>query len=225
MAVSLSGQATTSQDTGEASSTIILGDYPEAMGRASQLLFEDAMGPTDDLLSEGHMTKMDIQSADGINQSLHCTVGHFGEEGVNQLFGRKSLPVTSANSKLAKLILQGAHQGVLQFNHQKSQDALARSQGVAFIYHGEDLAKKIRQECVLCTLREAKRCEQLIGKISPTRLSPSPPFTSVTADVAGPYIIQDSTSSTRISKVWALIYHCAVKHSTPRSWRTTLGQH
>ena len=74
-AISLSGQATTSQDSGEAFGTIILGDYPEAMHRASQLLFEDAMRPTDDLLSEGHMTNLDIQSADGINRSLHSMVG------------------------------------------------------------------------------------------------------------------------------------------------------
>ena len=64
MAVSLSGQATTSQDSREASGTII---HPEAMHRASQLLFEDALGPTDDLLSEGHMTNLALQSADRIN--------------------------------------------------------------------------------------------------------------------------------------------------------------
>ena len=51
-------------------------------------------------------------------------------------------------------------------------------------------------------------CEQLIGKISPHQLFPSPPFSSVTADVAGPYIVQDRTSSTKISKVWALVYLC-----------------
>ena len=94
MVISLSGQATSSEESGEASGTIILGNYPIAMQRASQLLFEDAMGPTDDLLS-CHITNLAVQSVDGINQSLHCTVGHFGEEGVNQLFRRKSLPVGS----------------------------------------------------------------------------------------------------------------------------------
>ena len=66
-AISPSRQAMSSDDSGEASRTIILGNYPEAMQRASQLLFEDAMGPTDDLLSEGHMTNLAVQSADGIN--------------------------------------------------------------------------------------------------------------------------------------------------------------
>ena len=102
MAVSLPGQAITSQDTGEASGSIILGDYPEAMGRASQLLFEDAMGPTDDLLSDGHLTNLHIKTADGINRSLHSMVGRFREEGVSKLFGRTSLPVISANIKLAE---------------------------------------------------------------------------------------------------------------------------
>ena len=67
MAISLSGQAMSSQDSGEASGTIILGDNPEVMQRASQLLFEDVMGLTDDLLSEGHMTNLAVQSVDGIN--------------------------------------------------------------------------------------------------------------------------------------------------------------
>ena len=63
-------------------------------------------------------------------------------------------------------------------------------------------------ECVLCTLREVKRCEQIIGKISPSRVTPSPPFESVLADVSGPYIVWDRSSSKWVSKVWALIYLC-----------------
>ena len=102
MAISLSGQAMSSDDSGEASGTVILGDYPEAIQRASQLLFKDAMGPTDDLLSEGNMTNLDVQFADGINRYLHSMLGQFR---VNQLFRRKSLPVISANTKLAELIL------------------------------------------------------------------------------------------------------------------------
>ena len=76
-AVFPSGQATTSQDSGEASRPIILDNYPQAMSRASQLLFEDAMGPTDDLLTEGYLTNLHIKTVDGINQSLHSTVGRF----------------------------------------------------------------------------------------------------------------------------------------------------
>ena len=55
----------------------LLSNYPEAMHRASHLLFEDAMGPTDDLLSEGHMSNLAIQTVDGINWAIHCTVGRF----------------------------------------------------------------------------------------------------------------------------------------------------
>ena len=48
----------------------------------------------------------------------------------------------------------------------------------------------------------------MIGKISPKRLSASPPFSSVTADVTGPYIVWDRMSSMKISRVWALVYLC-----------------
>ena len=51
------------------------------MHRAQQLLFEDTMGPTDDLLSEGHMSNLAVQSMDGIN----CMVDNL-EEGVAMLF-------------------------------------------------------------------------------------------------------------------------------------------
>ena len=110
------------------------------------------MGPTEDLLSEGHMSNLAVQIVDGINRAVYCTVEQFREEGVATHFGKKALPVILANTKLAELILQGAHQGVLQFNHRKSEDAFTRSREVAYIYHATDLAKKICQECVLCIL-------------------------------------------------------------------------
>ena len=90
------------------------------MQQAQQLLFKDAMGSTDDLLSQGQMSNLNVHSVEGINQVVHCSVGSFGEEGVIMLFGKQALPVISANTKLAKLILRGAHQGTLQLNHQKS---------------------------------------------------------------------------------------------------------
>ena len=62
MATSLTGQATSSDQSGEASGTVLIGDYPEAMQRAQQLLFEDPMGHTDDLLSEGHMSNLAVQT-------------------------------------------------------------------------------------------------------------------------------------------------------------------
>ena len=73
-----------------------------------------------------------------------------------------------------------------------------------------DLTKKICSECTLCTLREAKRCEQLIGKISPSQLTATQPFPTVSADVSGPYIVWDKSSAKSVSQVWALIYLCNI---------------
>ena len=75
VATSLTGQSTSLDQSGEASRTVLLSDYPEAMHRAQQLLFEDTMGPTDDLLSKGHMSNLAVQTVDGINQAIHCMVG------------------------------------------------------------------------------------------------------------------------------------------------------
>ena len=61
MAYSLTGQSTSLSQSEEASGTVFLSDYPEAMYRAQQLLFEDTMGPTDDLLSQGQMSNLNVQ--------------------------------------------------------------------------------------------------------------------------------------------------------------------
>ena len=87
-AVYLTGQATTSQDSGEASESTILDNYPQARSRESQLLLKDAMGFTDDLLSEGYLSNLHIKTVDGINM----------------LSGKDSLAVILANTKLAELI-------------------------------------------------------------------------------------------------------------------------
>ena len=87
------------------SGIITINYYPEAMHWAQQLLYEDAMGPTDDLLSQGQMTNLNVHSVEGINYSIHCSVGRFGEEGVMHLFGKKTLPIISSSTKLVELIL------------------------------------------------------------------------------------------------------------------------
>ena len=82
------------------------------------------------------------------------------------LFRKKALPIISANTKLAVLILRGAHQGSLQLNHWKSHDALARSCEVAYIYHSTDLAKNICEECALCTMREfCMACQSVLSSL------------------------------------------------------------
>ena len=73
-------QTTSSAPPSETSGAVLLDNYAESMHRAQQLLFEDAMGPTNDLLSNGHMSNLNIQSVDGINGAVHCRVGRYGEE-------------------------------------------------------------------------------------------------------------------------------------------------
>ena len=43
------------------------------MHRAQQLLFKDAMGSTDDLLSQGQMSNLNVHSVEGINWVVHCS--------------------------------------------------------------------------------------------------------------------------------------------------------
>ena len=76
---------------------------------AQQLLFEDAMGPANNMFSQGQMTNLNIHSVEGINCKIHYSIGRFGEEGVMHLFRKQTLPVILSSTKLVELILQGAH--------------------------------------------------------------------------------------------------------------------
>ena len=102
-------------------------DYPEALDRAKNLLLEDAMDATDALLSEGKMSNLNIESQAGVNRDIHYSVGRFGQAGTQALYKLPALPVISAGSRLAELILRGAHEGEHGLNHRKANDALARS--------------------------------------------------------------------------------------------------
>ena len=79
--------------------------YTEAMDCAKQLLLENTMYKTDVLLSQGKLKSLNIETQDGLKRSVHLSVGQFGQEGVAGKYNTSALPVISAKSKLAKLIL------------------------------------------------------------------------------------------------------------------------
>ena len=68
-------------------------------------------------------------------------------------------------------------------------------------------ALQVSKTCPRCILEEAKRktVQQKIGQLNGNCLTPSPPFSNVSADLAGPFRIKY-----RERKTWILIYLCNV---------------
>ena len=77
----------------------------------------------------------------------------------------------------------------------------------ALVYKPYKLALNVLKSCPRYILDQAKQktVQQKIGQLDPDCLSPSPPFSDVSADLAGPFKLKY-----RERKTWILIYLCNV---------------
>ena len=104
--------------------------------------------------------------------------------------------------------MREAHSGADSTSHRKSpSDIIGRARQFAVIYKPYRLALQVSKSCPRCILEEAKRktVQQKIGQLNGNCLTPSPPFSDVSADLASPFRIKY-----RERKTWILIYLCNV---------------
>ena len=180
----------------------------DCIKQAKSLMFEESMKETDELITQGRLNGYDIQTKEGINRSIHYTTGRFGKETLMKLYGIPELPVLHASTKLALLIMREAHSGADSLNHRRSpSDIIGRARQYALIYKPYSLALQVSKSCPRCILEEVRRkpVQQKIGQLDANCLTPSPPFSDVSADLAGPFRIKF-----RERKIWILIYLCNV---------------
>ena len=182
----------------------------EAGARARSLLLEDAMGLTDQLFSDGQLDNISARTVAGLNRTLHVTQGRLSTTALAAVTGQEELPVISAHSPLAELIVRGAHMGEHGTNHKGDRDCLARTREVAYLHKPMWLIKKISTSCTFCQLKKRIPASQLIGKIPVDKVLPSPPFTLVSIDLCGHFWVKPTNRSRSSVKVWILIYLCDV---------------
>ena len=106
------------------------------------------------------------------------------------------------------MIIREAHCGADCTNHRRSpSDIIGRARQYAVIYKPYKLALQVSKTCPQCSLEEAKTktVQQKIGQLDVSCVTPSPPFSNVSADLAGPFRIKY-----REQKTWILIYLCNV---------------
>ena len=110
-----------------------------------------------------------------------------------KLYGIPELPVLQNSSRLALLIMREAHSGADSMSHRRStSDIIGRAQQFALIYNPYKLALQVSKSCPHCILEEikGKTVQQKIGQLDVNCVTPSPPFSDVSADLAGPFRIK-----------------------------------
>ena len=98
--------------------------YQACLNQAKDLLFKSAMDLTNELLSQGKLKDLCVETRDDITRTQHVSKGRLGSEGNLALFGITELPVISGDTRLAYLVLTECHEGQYKVNHMKASDAL-----------------------------------------------------------------------------------------------------
>ncbi len=71
---------------------------------------------------------------------------------------------------------------------------------------GSTLAQKVKQNCQLCKLRQAKLLQQSMGQLPEAHLQPAPPFTHVMLDMFGPYVVKREVQKRVSGKAYGIIF-------------------
>merc|ERR1712240_475273 len=147
----------------------------EASHKAWSLLFEDSMGETDLLFSQGELKNFEgtSKTIEGLNRTIHVTTGRLSGAAVAAISGQKELPILAASSELAKLIVLTAHR---ISGHKMVKDTIARTRQIAYIHRPGILVQCVLNNCNLCKLKKEQTSQQLMGKLPSYRVCPTPPF-------------------------------------------------
>ena len=130
-----------------------------------------------------------METKEVYTRTVHYTTGRFGKTNLQTLYGISELPVLHNSTRLALLIMREVHQGQDGVNHRKSpSDMIGRSRQYALIYKPYNLALQVTRNCPRCSLEDAKRKRnnQKMGQVGLDCLTPLPPFSNVSTDLAGP---------------------------------------
>ena len=113
-------------------------------------------------------------------------------------------PVVERHSPVAYSIMKHVHEKVVF--HRSASSTLRESRGIAYILRGRDLATEIKQACRSCKKYRAKLVETELGKLDDSRLTISPPFFYVQADLFGPILAKCQHNHRSVVKCWAAVF-------------------
>ena len=176
----------------------------EDFRRADHIIFLMAMSDTRRLELEGKLESISPFWEEGV---CYMT-GRLGMDGVQRILGAKDkLPVISAKTRLAELIMTASHQ---EDHRRDPGDCLFRSRRHAWICDGaRALAERVVRKCQLCKVKIEVLQKQKMSKLPPQiHEVPCSPFTNVTLDFLGPVEIRSMTNKRAHMKAWPLVFVC-----------------
>ena len=170
------------------------------LGLAMDFLFIVASGETQEEVDKGSLT--------GLNPIWSCgrwvTRGRLGK-GLFKILGATELPILLPSSRLARLIMEDAHNQ----DHKGPKSTLWRARAKAWVWRGYKLAKEVERNCRWCKAKKKKMLEQRMGDLPEDRFDlGSPPFTFVSLDLMGPVIVKGMVNKRGVMKAWPLIIVC-----------------
>ena len=116
-------------------------------------------------------------------QDMLVVVGR-ASKGFKKLFQRDYLPIIMATSRTAWLVMLWAHGR----DHAGVDYTYQTSPQVAWVVGGRRLARSIKISCVRCRYLAKLLLDQKMSVLPPHLTVPSPCFTYVAVDLAGPFV-------------------------------------
>lgn len=111
-----------------------------------------------------------------------------------------------AKHPLTKLIFTHEH---LRLLHAGPQLMLASVREQFWPIGGRDLARRTARRCVTCTRHYGKTMTNIMGNLPSPRVTPGFPFSSVSVDFAGPFLITDRRGrGCKITKCYLCLFIC-----------------
>ena len=105
-------------------------------------------------------------------------------------------------SRVTYLLMRRAHRQ----GHRGRDGTLAKFREMYWVPQGSKLAQKVKHNCQLCKLRQAKLLQQEMGQLPAARLKPAPPFTHVMLDLFGPYVVRGEVQKRVSGKAYGVVF-------------------
>ena len=109
-----------------------------------------------------------------------------------------------AKHKMTELLIQKLHRR----DHGGIESTMARLQAKFWIPGARRVIKRVKAQCVTCKILNRQPQTQVMGQVTPERLSPSPAFYNTALDLFGPFLIKDTVKRRTRAKVYGVIFTC-----------------
>lgn len=107
-------------------------------------------------------------------------------------------------TRVAELIMLNAHNK----DHSGREITMATARQDAWIVNARKLAKDIVKNCVRCRYIRKELQGQKMGNLPSIIQVPSPPFTNISVDLTGPFLVKSMVNKRASMKVWVVVFIC-----------------